>query len=289
MIPLYGNRLEPYLMWKYHNNPYADKPLSIVVMHGKRIVGFRGYLATLWAIGDTPLMAMCAGDTIVHEKHRMKGLSTRMGEVAFEEFKSYDFFINFSASPNALPGYLKLGFHPLVQKVPCFHDGQSRFGAPHFDEPFDNIYESISLSAEKIETSTSNKISIVRDEDYFKWRFKSPRQRYNFYYHKVGNTITDYVALSVRNSLSGYIVDFTNNNPEKLKEILRYIIVSGRYESLVLHKETTNLPLKELGFAHRKGRATYPILVKAHDWMIKDLDVKDTDNWILSITYTDDF
>jgi hypothetical protein len=289
MLPLYGNRLEPYVRWKYHDNPYTEKPLSIVALHNKQIVGFRGYLATPWAIGQDLLAVMCAGDTIVHEKHRMKGLSVKMGQVAFEEFSSYDIFINFSAGNNAVPGYLRLGFHPLVQKVPYYFQFEKHFGAPHFDESFDSIYESTSLSAEKIETSISNKISVVRDKSYFEWRFNSPRQRYHFYYHKVGNTITDYVALSVRNSLSGHVVDFTNNDPKKLEEIIRYIIATGRYETLIINRETTDLLLEKLEFTYGKGRHTNPILVKAHDWIVKDLDIRKVNNWNLSATYTDDF
>lgn len=288
MLPLYGNRLEPYIRWKYHDNPYTDQPLSIVALHNKQIVGFRGYLATSWAIGHDLLAVMCAGDTIVHEKHRLKGLSVKMGQAAFEEFSLYDIFINLSAGHNAVPGYLRLGFHPLVQKIPCSFQFEKRFGAPHFDEPFDNIYESTSLCAKRIETSTNNKISVVRDKSYFEWRFHSPRQRYHFYYHKVGDTITDYIALSVRNSLSGHIVDFTDNDPKKLKEIIRYVIATGRYESLIINKETTDLPLEKLEFTYSKKRHTNPILVKAHDWIVKDLDIRNVNNWNLSATYTDD-
>ncbi len=284
MLPLYGNRLEPYVKWKYHDNPHTDKPLSIVALHNKKIVGFRGYLLTPWATGHDLLAVMCAGDTVVDVKHRLRGLSVKMGQAAFEEYRSHDLFINFSAGNNAVPGYLRLGFHPLVQKV-LYHCPSE---APHFDEPFDNIYESTSLQAKRIETSTDHRISVVRDKSYFEWRFKSPRQRYHFYYHKVGNTITDYVALSVRNTLSGQVVDFTDNDPEKLKEIIRYIIATGRYESLVINKETTDLPLKELGFTYSKGRHTNPILVKADDWIVKNLDIRDINNWNLSATYTDD-
>jgi hypothetical protein len=288
MLPLYGNRLEPYIRWKYHDNPHTDKPLSIVALCNKQIVGFRGYLATPWAIGHDLLAVMCAGDTIVHEKHRMRGLSVKMGQAAFEEFSSYDIFINLSAGNNAVPGYLKLGFHPLVQKVPYSFDFGKRLGAPHYDEPFDSIYESTSLYAERIETPTSNKISIVRDKSYFEWRFNSPRQRYHFYYHKIGDTITDYVALSVRNSLTAYVIDFTDNDPKKLEEIIRYIIATGRYQTLMINRETTNLPLEKLEFTCPKGRHTNPILVQAHDWTVKDVDIREINNWNLSTTYTDD-
>lgn len=288
MIPLYGNRLEPYIIWKYHDNPYTDKPLGIVALKDKRIVGFRGYLATPWAIGNDQLAVMVVGDTIVDEKHRMKGLSVKMGQAAFEEFSSYDLFINLSASHNAAPGYLRLGFHPLVDKVRASYHSEKKFGAPHFDESFNNIYEATSLSADKIETSSSNKISMVRDANYLKWRFRSPRQRYHFYYHMIDKTITDYIAISVRNNLNGYIVDFTNNDLEKTEEILRYIIATSRYESLMINKETTTLPLRELGFTWSEKRSTCPVFVKASNWVVKNIDIRDINNWNLSTSYTDD-
>ena len=141
MQPLYGTKLEPYVAWRYHQNPYTEKPLSIVALHNGEIVGFRGFLATPWVVGDTKLSIMCVGDTIVAPEHRMKGVSMLMGLAGLKRFKDYDAFINLSTSSNATPGYLKLGFTPLVEKIPYLYGSE----APHYNEPFDNIFESTNL------------------------------------------------------------------------------------------------------------------------------------------------
>lgn len=286
MIPLYGNRLEPYLYWRYHDNPYTESPLSIVAFHGKKLVGFRGYLATKWLIEDQVLDIMCMGDTIVHKDHRRKGLSVQMGQVGFEQFSAFDIFMNFSATANAVPGYERLGFVPLVEKVPYFRRCED-YGAPNFTESFDNIYESTRLDTTGLVMAPRQQISVARDEDYLQWRFKNPRQRYHFYYHKVDGIVTDYVALSIREMGAGYIIDFTKNNSETLKSIIAYIIQCQRYEYLYVSKETIDLSIKEMGFCYHKDRHTVPVFVKANKWTVNNLDIRKVASWDLKTTYVD--
>ncbi len=280
MIPLYGNRLEPYIYWRYHDNPYTEDPLSLVAFRGKKIIGFRGYLATKWLVDDQILDIMCMGDTIIHKNHRRKGLSVAMGIAGFEEYTA-DIFINFSASAPAVPGYKKLGFVPLADKVPYYVECHDNYLAPNFMEDFENIYESTRLDTIGLVTVPTNKIGVKRDERYFQWRFKNPRQRYHFYYHKVDGIVTDFVALSVRGVGTGYIVDFTQNNSDTLKDIIRYIIQCRRYEYLYINKETTNFPIEEIGFTCNKSRDTYPVLVR-------DPHARKVDSWNLRTTFTDD-
>jgi hypothetical protein len=93
-----------YLKWKYHDNPYSDRPLGIVALYGGRVVGFRGYFATRWQIPEKSdrILILGPGDTCVHPDHRMKGLSIRMGNRAMEDFER-DYMGLLNMRPRRIP------------------------------------------------------------------------------------------------------------------------------------------------------------------------------------------
>jgi hypothetical protein len=106
-----------YFRWKYDENPYVKMPLAVTASFNSRIVGFRGYFAAKWHIPgkNREIIVLNPGDTVVHPGHRMRGLSLKMGHLAMDLFASeYNIFFNHSASAKSTPGYLKMGFMPLL-------------------------------------------------------------------------------------------------------------------------------------------------------------------------------
>ena len=116
-----GDKLtnDTYFGWKYEQNPHAEKLLGIVALHEGKVVGFRGYSSARWHTGTGRTMhVLVPGDTCVDAKHRQKGLSVAMGKLAMADYAAtYQLFLNLSCTRNSLPGYLRLGFAPLADKV----------------------------------------------------------------------------------------------------------------------------------------------------------------------------
>ena len=279
---LSGNQYESneaYLKWKYFDNPYTKHPLCIIALYNDKVVGFRGYMATKWQVKDLEVDILCAGDTVVHPDHRRKGLSIAMGEKANDEYKSYMAFLNFSGGQTSIPGYLKLGFVPLVDKRYMFMDQQS------IDGRFDNIGCSYDLETMP-ESVYGNKISIKKDNTFFNWRFNNNRVKYKVYYHKQNGVITDYIITSIdENITNAIIVDYSENDIDVVENILRYII-NENYNSFVSIKsfsltDSFSNIVDKLGFQFRERSVLFPILVRAQDWFINGLDIRKSDSWEL--------
>ena len=109
-----------YFEWKYEDNPYTETPLGIVVLHDGNVVGYRGYFACRFEVrgknNDISILIPC--DTCVSPDHRRKGLSVVMGDLAKKEYaERHPLFLNMTCTHKSLPGYRRMGFLPLANKV----------------------------------------------------------------------------------------------------------------------------------------------------------------------------
>ena len=270
---LHGDRHDvnkAHFQWKYCDNPYADRPLGIVALHNNDVVGFRGYLATAW----NKAMVLCAGDTIVHLEHRKKGLSIAMGEEAHNRYVSqYDVFMNFSGTTSSIPGYLKLGFVPLVDKVYLYKDSLDKEGQ------LDDVYESQEPMPYK---APDNVIALVRDDKFLKWRFRNNKNKYTFY-----RCQQDCITVSMNENYSALILDYTENDVDVLKRIIQYATNVGSFTSIMIKDFSLSngfsQVLKELGFKSRSKRRVVPVLVRptGDDWLIDGLDIRKVGSWEL--------
>lgn len=280
---LHGNNDEANAInfnWKYYHNPYADRPLGIVALHKDEVVGFRGYMAQPW----NKAMVLCAGDTIVHLKHRKSGLSIAMGQRAVEEFGSqYQVMVNFSCNQLSLPGYRRLGFEPLVDKIYLYKDKAKieKFGKPQgiFKSEEPGVIPGRYLG---------NLMAPTRDKRFFKWRLKSNKREYVFY-----NSDRDYIMLAVAKHHEAIVVDHTENDPGAFKRIMQYIIHDTCNYSILIKTFSLNhrqyKDLEDLGFQIRMRKIPVPVLARptGDSWTINGLDIRQKENWLLRTICSD--
>lgn len=93
--------IEPYLKWKYDDNPSAAEGVIFLAMVGERVVGMRGYTPSSWrthlpGCRFIPL----AGDTVVDPEFEGIGLVQRMTEAAKQYYaeRGTALMLNTSAS-----------------------------------------------------------------------------------------------------------------------------------------------------------------------------------------------
>jgi hypothetical protein len=313
-----------YFQWKYDENPSAEHPLGIVALHKEKVVGFRGYFATRWQIHeeDHEIIVLCPGDTCVHPDHRRKRLSLAMGNVAMDEYASkYKVFMNFTAGKNSVPGYLRMGFIPLLDKIylsrgnvlglmkfilaknkrVALYEGKITFG------DFGDIVVTDSPRPEEMSAVVSRqdhenrRITLLQDEDFFRWRFKNKMFKYLFYYHKHCNTTTGYVVIRVSdNNRRGFISDYAADDSMALEKILTFITKIKHLDivSIYNYSLTDNLSqiLKKLNFKtnsltriiQRRVEGEWPLLVRPvkrnhveSDCFIKGLDIRKIESWAI--------
>ena len=280
-----GERLA-YLKWKYHDNPYADKPLSIITLHGKKVVGCRGYCAVPWQVNGSGVAALMVGDTLVERSHRRRGLSIMMGRKACEEYSSeYKFLLNMEANAKATGGYLKLGFHPLLDK-------RMQISFAKMDKSgIENVVVSDKPDLQMIHQPTTDKIVLRPDSEFFNWRYKSNLPyKYKFYYHN-----QDYIIIGqLPKNDTAHILDYTENDISSFEILLKCIrhtpsIVTLSIRTMNL-SENVSIVLKKLKFKDNniKNKNLCPILVRPvapnpteEDWFLNGLNMRDINNWEL--------
>jgi GNAT superfamily N-acetyltransferase len=331
---LYGDNLDSnlsYFKWKYHDNPYTEHPLGMVALHQGKVVGFRGYFATRWHIGEKneTMVVLCPGDTCVHPDHRRKGLSVAMGNMAMEEYaQRYKIFLNFSATRNSLPGYLRMGFVPLVPKtyltrcaglglIKLIWREKKRSGwQPEriaFGE-FDDIVVSDRPRPRKMHTViasediNSSKITLWQDEDFYQWRFHNKRKTYIFYYHRKSNVTTGFIVMGVSPTTGrGYILDYAQADDTAIEKILQYALEMKHFDVLSIYSfgidDNLSKTLDSLRFKsnslirtiEKRVKGELPLLLRPvrrkyveSDFSIKGLDTRKVENWRIKGICADD-
>jgi GNAT superfamily N-acetyltransferase len=259
---LYGDNLDSnlsYFKWKFHDNPYTEHPLGMVALHHGKVVGFRGYFATMWQLNEKKdkMIVLCPGDTCVHPNHRRKGLSVAMGNKAMEEYaQRYKIFFNVSATRNSLPGYLRMGFVPFVPKTyltRCAGLGlfkliwrekrrsgwrPERIAFGKFDDIIvsDGPRPKDMQAVVAGENPKGRQITLRQDEDFFGWRFNNTRTKYVFYYHRKDNVTTGYVVVGVSPTTGrGYILDYAQDDDTAIQRILSYAVKMKHFDVLSIY------------------------------------------------------
>lgn len=327
MVYLWGADVEAnlaYLRWKYEGNPYAQQPLALVALHNGRVVGFRGYTALPFraAGAHDDLIVLCPGDTCVHPEHRRSGLSVRMGRAAMVSYADrYRLFMNWSCTKPSLPGYLRLGFQPVVERV--YLTKASSLGALRYllalrrESPvsesgirFGRNGELLVEAAPRVADMTAlagteegapGSLVLRRDEEFLAWRFANPQGKYVFYYLLRGETLLGYVAVGLSpNNRRGFLLDWASAAPGVLGQITQGILKMKHFDVMSVYafclSAAERVELETLGFSgvglipllerFQKGRM--PLLLRPvqeafryDDFWIQGIDARGIENWCL--------
>lgn len=313
-----------YFQWKYVDNPYTENALGIIALHKNQVVGFRGYFATRWKITQSSreMIILCPGDTCVHPDHRRMNLSFAMGQTAMEDYaQKYSIFLNFSSNKNSVPGYLKMGFSPLINKK---YMNQYTFpGMIRFILSFQKNKESKELSLPfgdygDIEVSDQpkpqdmaavisgqeilgKKIQLIQDEAFFRWRFHNKRKKYVFYYFRKNHKITGYAVIrGIPKNGRGFIIDYSAEDTATLEKTISFPIKNRHFNvmSIITYSvEDKMTPLlmrlkfkrnSVLGMLGKKVQGEWPLFVRPvkrnlsdKDFFIDGLDIRGIDSWSL--------
>ena len=326
MVHLWGTDIEAnlaYLRWKHEGNPYAQQPLAVVALQEGQVVGFRGYSPLRFRVAWSPdVVVLCPVDACVHPDHRMSGLSVKMGQAAMKAYGDrYRLFMNWSCTKPSLPGYRKMGFRALAEKVYLTHAGplgtlryllasrgahplaQSRIsfgrsgdvevaGAPR-------LAEMAALTA--TEEAAAGTLVLRRDEVFFAWRFANPRGKYVFYYLLRDDMLTGYVVIGLSpNNRRGFLLDFAAGERDALEEIMRFVLRAKHFDVVSVYTfcltARQRRTLEKLGFGvaglipfletQQKGRL--PLFIRPvketfsdRDFLIEGVDARTIAAWLL--------
>lgn len=247
--------------WRHVENPYVDLPPGIVALRGGNVVGFRGYFAHAYSpgAGGADFVVLHPCDTVVDPAHRNQGLSVAMGRLASEfDAGRYRLFMNLTSGNNSRPGYLKLGFVPLVNRVTWLRHGYDPFvwmtdawsrrpaspgrrpapGRVRHGRFGDILVTDAPRPADMAaiiaaEATDGPALRLVQDEAFFDWRYRNPVQRYAFYYRMEADAALAYAVFDIAaDGRCGSLLDYGEVRPGLLRAVLEHACTRGDFVAL---------------------------------------------------------
>lgn len=331
--PDYGRE---WFEWKYRANPYVDHvPIFVATADGE-IVGARPFFALEMSVGGQRELALQPGDTMVHPEHRRQGLFTRMNEAAIEQYQAGDpsFFFNFPNEQSG-PGYLKLGWE-TVGEISTYYRIQDP-SALGFDsatargsivkaalkpllDGYNQLSDALTGTADEVtvtkhdaipsetladlaESHSDPNIHVLRDQQFYDWRFDTPAWEYTAYTASVGgDEVAGMVAgTAYENGLKTTKVTDVVPAPDgtrtmELAALVQQVVRDHDGSDILAAPSSLAHPvLDRWGFRRDDtpplGRAatqtTHVVRSVTDDWRINGVDISDESNWRLTFSEQD--
>ncbi len=203
-----------WFRWRFEANPYLDEVPMVVAESDGELVGAEPCLAFRLQVGSERVLAFQPADWIVHPDHRRRGLMGSMADVLLEQYATDGpaLYFNFP-SPALVPGLQQLGWRMAsrpstyyrVQNPSAFVEysrrksglqstataGLARLSTPlahGYVDVLDRLchpapevtvdrYDSVpvDLLTALYERAVPDRIHVVRDAAFYRWRFENPR------------------------------------------------------------------------------------------------------------------
>lgn len=91
-----------YYEWKYLSNPYLPDPLLYLALDGDQLVGMRGFMGARWEVDGRLIDAPIAGDLLVAEQHRNRGVFNLIMDFAMQDLRDQGYRFVFNLSGGSL-------------------------------------------------------------------------------------------------------------------------------------------------------------------------------------------
>ncbi len=303
--------------WRYEQNPYSDSPHIYLAITGKEVIAFRAFVMQPFVRSASKrLLTFTPADTIVHPKHRGKGLFKALNSFFWEEMrddlKEETIIFNLSSNDESTPANLKQGW----QTTNGFKRFALKFSLPNFvitkflahrkKEPglaFSKKYiiesghalrpDAMALCAEKYRNTDT--FSHVRDTKYFKWRYALKMNNYMFAYLWQDEELLAYLVIEKRSDTQYLLLEYISRDSKTLKMVLNVVMKKHGIPFLrtwVL-SDHDNALLRKCGFIpapvklwNMLGKKRLPVLVRPikehadpHDFFLGHIDTRDINNW----------
>ena len=233
----FQNSLELY-NWKFHTNYNDRHSLEYIASLENQIIGYYAALPYKYQIQEEIKWSGMVCDVMTGVQSRGKGVFTKLGLYSTEDIKekNYDFTTGFPIKPEVIPGHLKIGWK-IVNKLPLYfspvsvHFLKNKIGflvyPINFFLKYINIISSLfchlftesKITIEEIfipnledvegleefyqEIRKKEKISLVKDLSFLKWRLSAPGAKYKVFASRLSGKLTGLII--ARNFYRGKI------------------------------------------------------------------------------------
>ncbi len=312
-------QIEKNFTWRYLENPYTERCFVYLAESNSILVGFRAFVLQKYLINNVTFDVFCPADAIVHPSFRRMGVFSRLtSELLKDLYNSHNYYsviLSLSSNKRSLPGNIKQGwcvgngrrkdnykisFRELILSV---LKRKHYFGKPVFGQEVSFSFEiSQTLRASELATfwqkhRHKRKISNIRDEKFFLWRFGLTKEKYNYMYCYDEEQLVAYLIIRKKKGLKSILEEYGVKEQRLLKPVinsairelgipvLKTLTVSDHQSKLLYGCGFFQKPDWYLKLINKKA---LPVLIKPvcpqpeeKDYFVEGVDCRDMENWII--------
>jgi len=175
--------------WKYEKNPYFSGSLNYLALDEGEIVGHRSFVPHKFRVKHKTYLFGTPADTVVHPDYRRKGIFSKLNDFGMRDIIENEYLsllVSLSSSKASSAGNIKAGFVPVGTRRWLYYFSKksilkdivtTKLGGMDINNSNDeNMEISNKIYPKQIsqlmeENNDKEKISSVRDEEFYRWRF----------------------------------------------------------------------------------------------------------------------
>lgn len=269
-------KLKEVFAWKY---PIGGLRNAFVALDGDRVVAFRGFFINTYQYEGKTFPVAVLGDAVTDPEYQRRGIFSKLTEYALNYFQRQGLFsiLALSSNEKSSGGYVKLGWKPFSRKrinirvvwrniLPKFCRYKRRWECRLHKrgvvmEDFDGISESLAQElAEYCALQNSSKcICLLKDKQYWLYRYRAPQWAYRFVVLRRENAIKGYACyLETEGHANGIkhtkILDIAASDDRTFAYLIR--AVENRTSGYLMLIYTASLPEEDF----RRIKKEFPIM-----------------------------
>ncbi len=308
-----------FFEWRYEKNPYTQDPFIYIAIHNQKVVGCRAFVVQRFVYGKSKeIKVFSPADAIVHPQYRRKGILSRLNKAFFEDKANFypgnKLILNLSSNQYSTPVCLKQqwketnGIKSFCIKASLLNYILIKTGFKKVRQQENSLIKKqtykikITHKLKSAEISSlinhcrnPEKISNIRDADYFNWRYFYETESYTFIYYYQNNILKGYLIIKKLTDTQYKIWEYATAEPGILKRMIKAVMHQKTIpflRSWALSADDKYL-MKKCGFIAAPvklwnflGKKRLPVLVRPvkpeindHDFFIDGIDIKNINNW----------
>lgn len=305
--------------WLYENNPYQKEPFIYVALDDEKLVGSRAFVPCNFTVGGSIIKTFCAADAIIHPDYRRRGIFSQLQSALIQDiralFPDNCIIIALSSNQFSTPGHLKLGLQQTngikkyCYKISLFNymkvrlfkrrkpEKQTMFQVNKKDTHLElsKKLQASEVSAFLKENRINDKITNVRDEDYFLWKYSYEPEKYTYVYCRKHSTLIGYMIIKHISDYQSSIEEYFSLDPKVLRSMINVAAIKLTIPIMRTQVLTTQEKkvLQKCGFITEPDlllkllkKKRLPVLIRPiqletveKDFFINSIDIRNIDNW----------
>lgn len=305
--------------WRYEKNPYHSEPFIYVALDNNKVAAFRGFVLQHFIQNGKTYKVFSPADAIVHPDYRRMGLFSKLTIRCLEDihaqFPDNSLVLNLSSNHLSTPGYLKKGWQAtnglknyayrisfkkfvsskFSRSSPDSVDPQARISKKGYLLEISNKLNSKEFSSIAEKTREPQKLSNVRDQAYFNWRYSYQPELYTYVSCWQGEYLAGFAVIENISSAQSRLCEYCAPDYHILQLILDFAIkylsipimrtyaLSGMDKKLLAKCGFVNEPSMLLNIIKKQR---LPVLVRPtrpepedQDFLINGSDIRDINKW----------